>query len=112
MLDRVPDTVKDMALLKVAPESEFQNGGIKEVLIGDAPFAVCNVDGKFHCVEGTCPHAGGPLAEGTLHGNVLVCPWHAWEFDVRTGLSAGEDGFELKTYPVVIENGEVFVDAP
>ena len=43
------------------------------------------VGGTFYAVENSCPHQGGPLAEGWIEGPIVTCPWHAWCFDVRTG---------------------------
>lgn len=80
--------------------------------IGDRTIALCNVGGGFHALEGTCPHAGGPLGEGALHGTTLVCPWHAWEFDCRTGLNNLVPDAGVETFPVKIEAGEILIDIP
>ena len=47
--------------------------------------ALFNVDGHICALDGTCPHAGGPLGEGSLEGARVTCPWHGWTFDVKTG---------------------------
>ncbi len=100
-----------MSLVKVKALADLPLNSVTELEVGDAMYAVCNIDGEIHCVDGACPHAGGPLSEGTLHGGTLVCPWHGWEFDARTGACVvGDDG--IKTYPVVLKNNEVFVDLP
>ena len=58
-----------------------------------------------------CPHALGPLAEGKLRGTVLVCPWHFFRFDLRTGKVAGAESIlRLTCYPVKVESGEILVD--
>jgi nitrite reductase (NADH) small subunit len=77
-----------------------------------ASFALCNIDGAIHCVDGICPHAGGPLAQGALHGTTIVCPWHGWEFDVRTGSAASEDDCGLATYPTLIQDGRIYIQLP
>lgn len=61
-------------------------------------------------VQAACPHRGGPLADGLLGGTTLICPLHAWKFDVKTGkVLSGECG--LKTYPVRIdESGWILVN--
>jgi nitrite reductase/ring-hydroxylating ferredoxin subunit len=101
-----------MPLVKVKPLSELPPGTVTEVNAAEAVYALCNVDGKFHCVEGTCPHAGGPLGHGTLNGNYLVCPLHGWEFDCRTGLNDSEEDVRLQTYPVVVQDSYVLIDVP
>ncbi len=75
----------------------------------EATYVLCNVDGVVHCADGICPHAGGPLAQGALYGHTIVCPWHSWEFDVRSGAS---DDCSLKTFPVTIEAGRIFIQLP
>jgi nitrite reductase (NADH) small subunit len=80
--------------------------------IGDQTIALCNVAGEFHALEGACPHAGGPLGEGALHGTTLVCPWHAWEFDCRTGANDFDPDVSVATFPVKIEAGEILIEIP
>ena len=83
-----------------------------EARVGGESYAVCNVEGEIYAVEGICPHAGGPLGQGALHGETLVCPWHAWEFNCRTGTSDFDESLQLEQVPVKIENGEILIDAP
>ena len=67
--------------------------------------------GEIVAFEPRCPHARGPLAEGRLNGNVLVCPWHYFPFDLRTGkLAGGESILQLARYPVKVADGEILVD--
>jgi nitrite reductase/ring-hydroxylating ferredoxin subunit len=62
-------------------------------------------------VSGDCPHRDGPLGHGALHGYTLVCPWHGWEFDVRTGeCSAGID-CRVGAYAVEVRDGEIWIEA-
>ena len=95
---------------------------IKVAKIGDVPtntglsveangqaIALYKVDGKVYALDGVCPHAGGPMAEGSLNGCLVMCPWHGWEFNVKTGLCDFNSLFSTKTFPVKEENGEIFV---
>jgi len=67
--------------------------------------------GEVVAFEPRCPHARGPLADGKVKGNILVCPWHFFPFDLRTGkLAGGESILHLTRYPVKVDNGQVFVD--
>jgi nitrite reductase (NADH) small subunit len=59
-------------------------------------------------VDNECPHHGGPLAEGMVEGGKIVCPWHAWTFDLATG-AATEGEERVAVFPVSIEGDEVFV---
>jgi multimeric flavodoxin WrbA/nitrite reductase/ring-hydroxylating ferredoxin subunit len=73
--------------------------------------AISLKDGKFGAVSNICNHVGGPLGEGRLDGDYIVCPWHNWKFHRRSGV--GEPGFErdrVPAYPVKVENGRVLVN--
>jgi len=78
--------------------------------VGENSYAVCNVDGELHALDGICPHAGGPLGEGALHGDILVCPWHAWEFNCRTGANDFDPDVVVPTFPVKVEGGDILLD--
>ena len=69
--------------------------------------AVFNVDGTFYVSDNTCLHRGGPLGDGFLEGGVVTCPWHGWQYDVRTGENVGSPNLTVRTYPVVVEGGQV-----
>ena len=71
--------------------------------------ALFNVGGKFYCLDNVCPHRGGPLAEGTLDGNVVTCPWHGWRFDVTTGVSPVVPTAKVEKFDCVIEGNDVKV---
>jgi len=101
-----------MPLVKVKALSELAPGDVTEVEAGGATYALCNVDGAVYCVEGTCPHAGGPLGQGNLNGNYLVCPWHGWEYDCRTGLNDSDEDIRVVTYPALIQDGNILIDVP
>lgn len=73
------------------------------------PVAVWNEDGEFHITNYVCPHSGGPLSEGAIEGGVVTCPWHAWQFDVRTGKSARGDGHTIAVYECKVEDGQVLL---
>ena len=72
--------------------------------------ALFNVAGSFFAVDNTCPHAGGPIGEGHLTGEVVTCPWHGWEYDPATGSLEGDPKTHLDVYPIKVENGDVLVD--
>ena len=79
------------------------------VQAGERWYALINVDGSLHAVDNNCPHNGGPLAKGTLDGQTVICPWHAWRWDVTSGrnIAPGVD-WRLPRVPVrVLDNGDV-----
>ena len=101
-----------MSFVKVASLAAFPPGSLMEAVVGPDSYAVCNVDGEVHALEGICLHAGGPLGQGALHGDTLVCPWHAWEYNCRTGVCLLSEDLQLAKFPVKIEGGDVFIDVP
>jgi len=66
-------------------------------------------EAEIFAAQGTCPHKGGPLVEGIVHGTSVTCPLHNWVFDLTTGEAKGEDG-RIDTYPVRVENGRILID--
>ena len=98
-----------MAFVKVGSLSKLPPGSVMEALVGDGTYAVCNAGGEIHALDGICPHAGGPLGQGALHGTTLVCPWHAWEFDCR---NQADDGLHPAKFPVKIDGDDILIDVP
>lgn len=101
-----------MALVRLAALSQVPEGSALQVETADGAVAICNVEGELYAINGICPHSGGPLGEGALHGRILVCPFHGWAFDCVTGLSDAGDSLRQTTYPVRTENGAIFVNLP
>lgn len=69
--------------------------------------ALYNVEGTFYVTDNTCLHRGGPLGDGFLEGTIVTCPWHGWQYDVRTGQHLGSPTLRVRTYPVTVENEDV-----
>jgi nitrite reductase (NADH) small subunit len=110
----------------VCPVSELPLGAKKIVDLGDRTIGVYNSRGTLYAVQNTCPHALAPICiadpSGTMlpsapgevkygmEGLVLRCPWHNWEYDIRTGEALfGTDRRRLATFPVTVEDGQVVV---
>jgi nitrite reductase/ring-hydroxylating ferredoxin subunit len=94
------------AVLSVA---DLPVGRIRAVKVGDRPVAICHTATGFFATDNTCPHRGGPLAEGDLIGEEIVCPWHLWGFDVRTGLCPGNAEFTIATHELKIDGDRILV---
>ena len=101
-----------MAFVKLAQTTQLPEGSAIQVEVGEGAVAICNVGGELHAMDGICPHAGGPLGEGALHGRILVCPYHGWAFDCVTGLNAEDDAIQQAQYAVKVESGDVLVNLP
>lgn len=68
-------------------------------------------DDQLFALEDRCPHKGGPLSEGIVHGTSVTCPLHAWVFDLNTGQAQEADDGRVQTYAVRSEAGRVLLDA-
>ncbi|WP_295511618.1 nitrite reductase small subunit NirD [uncultured Sulfitobacter sp.] len=66
---------------------------------------------EVFATSNTCPHKGGPLADGIVHGQSVTCPLHNWVFDLNTGKAQGADVGQIATYPVRVQNGRIEIDA-
>lgn len=99
----MPTFVRACAVADVPP------GSGKTVTVAGKELALFNVDGAFYAIDNECPHRGGPLGEGELEGCVVTCPWHAWQFDLRSGESLTDDS-RVTTYPVKQEGPDLFVE--
>lgn len=86
-------------------------GRVTRVQIGEHWYAVANDRGRFHATENQCPHAGGSMGQGDVEDGCLVCPIHAWPFDLETGLTdANMPWMRLKIYRCEVREGKVYVD--
>lgn len=98
-----------MAFVEVAGAGDLKPGQGKVVSANGIEIALFNVDGTFYAIENTCPHRGGPLGEGMIDGNNVICPWHGWQFDVTTGKSPFMP-VGVKTFEVKVEGEDIFVN--
>jgi nitrite reductase/ring-hydroxylating ferredoxin subunit len=89
--------------------SDLPPGQCAEVSVGGPPVALYNVGGTVYATSNTCIHRGGPLGQGMLDGAAVLCPWHAWSWDVTTGENTANPALKIATYPVKVEGGEVLV---
>ena len=99
-----------MAYIKVADISALPDGETIEAKVDGHPYTVCNAGGALHCLDGECPCTGGPLSQGAIRHDLLVCPWHGWRFDYKTGVCAYDDSIKIARFPVKVEDGAILVD--
>jgi len=101
-----------MAFVKVASVGDVKENSVHEAMVGDTPYAICNVGGKITALLGICPHRGGPLGQGAIHGQFVVCPWHAWEWNCTTGENDMDPTKKVATREVKIEGGDILLNLP
>ena len=107
------ETIFDaMALLRIASLEELPPGALLEKHAAGRTFALCNDAGTIHAFQGLCPHHGGPLGQGNFVDGRILCPWHAWEFNVEDGALDFNPQVRLQRFGVEVRGGEVFVEIP
>ncbi len=93
--------------ITVTKANDVGEGSGIVVDVKDKCLAVFNVAGSFHVIDNLCLHRGGPLGEGDLAGEVVSCPWHGWEYNVKTGHCVTNPSSNVKAYQTVVEDGDV-----
>lgn len=95
----------------VGAATELAGSPISKVRIGKTEIAISFKDGQFGAVSNVCNHVGGPLGEGRLDGDYVVCPWHNWKYHRCTGQGEpGSDQDFVPSFPVKVENGRLLID--
>ena len=94
---------------RVATLQEIPVGTSKEVTLEGRILALCHTADGWHVMDGICPHAGGPLGKGQLHGCIVTCPWHGWQFNVVTGTHTLTPRIQQALFEVKIEDEQIFV---
>jgi nitrite reductase (NADH) small subunit len=80
----------------------------KEFPCGDKTVCIANVNGEINAMDNICLHRGGPLGQGVIEAGKVICPWHGWAWDPKTG-EAGSSA-KIVVYPVKIEGGDVLIE--
>jgi nitrite reductase/ring-hydroxylating ferredoxin subunit len=116
-----------MTLRRACAVGDIPPGSRLLITIRHRSIGIFNIGGSYYALRNRCPHEGAPLCLGVLtgttigdprqhavewirDGEVLRCPWHAWEFDLATGRTLTAPQQRVKTYPVVVQGNDVFVD--
>ena len=122
-----------MTGIVVGKAAEIPRGGRKIIVPfrGRAGIGIFNVDGKFYALRNICPHKRGPLCTGEVagrsrtsappsatdgfvgyerEGEIIRCPWHAWQFDIASGQCLVDPAVRVKTYPIIVDGGDIIVN--
>jgi nitrite reductase/ring-hydroxylating ferredoxin subunit len=85
-------------------------GSVRPFRVGEEEIAVAHCEDGIFATQGHCLHLQGPLGHGRVaEGCVLTCPWHGWQYDVRTGENEFDRAIKLQTYEVQVEDGQIRV---
>jgi nitrite reductase/ring-hydroxylating ferredoxin subunit len=96
--------------VRICKTTDIKEGSGRSIEINGKPVAVFNVNGNFYAINDVCGHRGGPLGEGELDGNTVICPWHGWRYDVTTGANELVPDLPTNTYEVKVDGEDILVD--
>ncbi len=99
-----------MSWVKVAERSELYEERMLLVRVGEKPLAVALYQGKVYAFNALCPHASASLVEGDLRPGIVICPLHAYRYDLRNGVCLKpRDGPRLRVYPAEFRGDELWL---
>ncbi len=93
----------------IARVEDVPEGEARVYHVAGREIALFHVAGQFYALDNVCPHRGGPLGEGFVHGTEVTCPWHAWTFDLRTGAYTFDPELAVEKFEVRVQDGQVQV---
>jgi nitrite reductase (NADH) small subunit len=97
--------------IKIASKSELPAPDeAKEFAAGDRVICVANVGGTLSAMDNVCVHRGGPLGQGIVADGKIVCPWHGWQYDPKSGAASHNPSAKVKVYPLKIEGDDVLIE--
>lgn len=100
-----------MTMIDIAALSDIPPQGARVVRTPHGCVAIFRTsDDQVFALDDRCPHKGGPLSEGIVHGTSVTCPLHNWVFDMATGQAQGADEGHVATHPVRVEGGRILLD--
>lgn len=99
------------AFVRVRRAAEMPAGSSRAITIGRYDVALFNIAGEFYGLENSCPHQGGPIADGWLEEATITCPWHGWCFDVRSGKMPLGDFARVRRFEVQRDGADLLVSA-
>ena len=112
MSQATPDDAPSAAPLeyhRLCAAADIAEGESRPFSVNGTHLALFRYEGRFHAVDNRCPHMGYPMSKGSIRDGVLICHWHHWEFDLNTGGCFLTSGDDLKTFPVDVRDGCLYV---
>ncbi|TAL10666.1 MAG: non-heme iron oxygenase ferredoxin subunit [Nitrospirae bacterium] len=97
------------SFVHVADLSDIPPGTAKVVAVQNVEVALFNLEGAIYAIDNICQHAGGPLGEGKIKGDVVICPWHGYRYHIKTGQYVKNPDMSVACYQVKVEDGKISV---
>ena len=113
MFNYITQPESNLEFIEIASVSDLPNGERLFVDIADKPIVIFNIAGRLFAIGDVCTHDDGPLGDGVIEGDHIVCPRHGGEFDLHTGKALQLPvAVDIPAYPVQIRDGKIFVGTP
>ena len=96
--------------VKVGRVSDLADGQFKVVQVDGQRIVLFRVGDRHYAMDASCPHEGGPLADGAIEGLRIVCPWHGYDFHLKTGECGMDPDLRALTYPVKIQGEDLLIE--
>lgn len=99
--------------VRICSEKQLpEEGQAREVIFHEKQFCVARSGGEIAVMDNLCPHQEGPLGQGLVENGCVVCPWHAWAFDMKTGQAQHTERAKVRIYPAKVESGALLIELP
>ena len=100
-----------MGFVRIGNKAELPaEGQAREFTLDGKVICVARVEGALSAMDNVCPHRGGPLGQGVVLDGKLICPWHGWQYDPKTGEAGHNSGVKVAVYPIKVEGEDVMVE--
>jgi len=97
--------------IRIASVSELPpDGEAREFTLGAKTVCVANCAGALSAMDNICLHRGGPLGQGVIEDGKVICPWHGWQYDPKTGEVGHNSAAKVAVYPIRVEGNDVMVE--
>ena len=98
-------------LVKIGAKADLpEEGEAQEFTVGEKVICVANINGAVCALDNVCLHRGGPLGQGVVVDDKLVCPWHGWQYDPKTGAPVQNPAVNVAVYPLKVEGDDLLVE--
>lgn len=99
-----------MARVRALDAGELAPGGTALATIDGVDVAIFHRGAEILAIGNTCPHQGGSLCDGAVEGDIVICPLHGWEFDLRSGACMTVPGESVPTFAVTVHEGAIYLE--
>jgi nitrite reductase/ring-hydroxylating ferredoxin subunit len=96
--------------VKVGRVDDLAEGQATVAQVDGQRIAIFHAVGHYYALEASCPHEGGPLADGVIEGLHIICPWHGYDFHLKTGECGLDPDIRALTYPIKVQDDDLLIE--